>query len=131
MTLAERIKDLRENKKISQEELGKVIGVNKAAIQKYESGKVQNIKRTNIKKLADYFEVSPSYLMGWDDVPGKKLLHAKNAEEIKLIEQIQLTYGDEAVELLKFFVELNIAGKEKAIDTIADLTMIEKYTEKI
>ena len=35
-----------------------------------------------------------------------------------------------AVELLEHFVELNEAGKEKAIDTLIDLCMIDKYTEK-
>ncbi len=127
MILAERIKYLRENKKISQEELGKIIGVNKAAIQKYESGKVQNIKRTNIKKLADYFGVTPSFLMGWDDDQEK--VNAI-ASEVQLIEQIQKLYGKKAVQLLESFIELNDVGKDNAIETVVDLSMLEKYTEK-
>ncbi len=65
--MGERIKQLRIKKGITQEELGNVIGVQKSAIRKYESGLVQNIKRSSIKKMADYFGVSPSYLLGWDD----------------------------------------------------------------
>ena len=65
--MADRIKRLRLQHGLTQEELGNIIGVQKSAIRKYESGAVQNIKRTSIKKLADYFGVSPSYLLGYED----------------------------------------------------------------
>lgn len=54
------IKSLRQSKGMTQEELGNIIGVKKAAVQKWESGLVQNLKRETIKKLADFFEVNPS-----------------------------------------------------------------------
>lgn len=66
------IKRLREQKGMSQEELGALIGVQKAAIQKYESGKVKNIKKDNIKILADYFDVTPSYLLGYREKEKKQ-----------------------------------------------------------
>lgn len=53
------IKQLRLSKGLSQEELGKIVGVQRAAVQKWEAGKVQNLKRDTIKKLADYFGVNP------------------------------------------------------------------------
>lgn len=61
------IKSLRIQKGMTQEELGKVIGVQKSAIRKYESGMVENIKRTSIKKMAQLFGVSPTYLMGMEE----------------------------------------------------------------
>lgn len=67
MEMGEIIKQLRLQKGITQEELGRVIGVQKSAIRKYESGMVENIKRSSIKKLADYFGVSPSFLLGYED----------------------------------------------------------------
>lgn len=69
MEMGEIIKKLRLEKGITQEKLGEIIGVQKSAIRKYESGKVQNMKRSSIKKMADYFGVSPSYLMGLSDNP--------------------------------------------------------------
>lgn len=54
------IKQLRNEKGISQTELGKIVGVQRAAVQKWECGITQNLKRETIKKLADYFNVSPS-----------------------------------------------------------------------
>ena len=59
MDIGKYIKTLRTQKGISQEELGKVVGVQRAAVQKWESGATQNLKRTTIQKLADYFNVSP------------------------------------------------------------------------
>jgi len=41
-----------------------------------------------------------------------------------------VTFGEKAVQLLEQFIELNEVGKDKAIDTLIDLCMIEKYTEK-
>ena len=67
MEMGEIIKQLRLHKGITQEELGKVIGVQKSAIRKYESGMVENIKRSSIKKMADYFGVSPSFLLGYEN----------------------------------------------------------------
>lgn len=67
MKMGDIIRQLRLQRGITQEELGKVIGVQKSTIRKYESGMVENIKRTSIKKMADYFGVSPTYLMGMEE----------------------------------------------------------------
>lgn len=68
MTTGERIRQLRIEKDMTQEMLGEKIGVKKAAIYKYENGLVVNLKRDIIEKLANVLEVSPSYLMGLDDI---------------------------------------------------------------
>lgn len=60
MNVGELIKQLRIKKGLSQEDVGKHVGVQRAAVQKWESGLVQNLKRETIKKLADLFEVSPA-----------------------------------------------------------------------
>ncbi len=67
MTTGERIKMLRKEHNLTQEELGSMIGVQKAAIQKYEKGTVKNIKRDSLIKLAKYLDTTPEYLLGWDD----------------------------------------------------------------
>lgn len=63
MNMGERIKELRISKGYTQEDLGKILGLKKAAIQKYENGDVENIKRSKIKLLADALSVTPSYIM--------------------------------------------------------------------
>ena len=67
MNMGERIKQLRIANGHTQEELGKYIGVQKAAIRKYEKGEVKNMKRTSIQILSNLFKVSPSYLMCIDE----------------------------------------------------------------
>ena len=66
MTTGERIKQLRKEHKLTQEELGRVIGVQKAAIQKYEKGTVTNIKKESLLKLAEVLGTTPEYILGWD-----------------------------------------------------------------
>ena len=67
MNMGERIKQLRIENGLTQEELGKYIGVQKSAIRKYEKGEVKNMKRSSIQILSNLFKVSPSYLMCIDE----------------------------------------------------------------
>lgn len=64
MSMGDTIKKLRIDAHMTQEELGALLGVKKAAIHKYETGRVENIKRSSIQKMADIFGVSPGYLIG-------------------------------------------------------------------
>jgi len=75
MNLGERLKKLREMRNLTLEEVGNHIGVNKATVQRYESGNI-DIKRHIAIKLAEIFKVSPTYIMGWTDnisVDGDKI----------------------------------------------------------
>lgn len=65
MTIGEKIKKLRLEKGISQEELAKIVNTTKQAIYKYESNVVTNIPISKIQALAEFFNVSPAYLTGW------------------------------------------------------------------
>lgn len=67
MEMGERIKRLRIERGMTQEELGKAVGLQRAAINKYEKGIVENIKRTTIIKLAEVLRTTPSYLVGYED----------------------------------------------------------------
>jgi transcriptional regulator with XRE-family HTH domain len=58
---------LRNKAGLSQEELGAKIGVKKAAIHKYETGLVVNLKRSILAKLAEALDSTPAYLLGLDD----------------------------------------------------------------
>ena len=66
MNMSERIKERRIAIGLTQEELGEKLGLKKSAIAKYENGRVENIKRSTIQRLAVILECSPSYLLGFD-----------------------------------------------------------------
>lgn len=65
-----RIKELRQKEKLTQEELANKIGVTKRTIIAWEKGERQ-IKPDKTKALAAYFGVSVAYLLGYSDVSDK------------------------------------------------------------
>ncbi|MED1302643.1 transcriptional regulator [[Bacillus thuringiensis] serovar konkukian] len=66
--IGEKIKELRKNSKITQEQLGNAIGVSKMAISYFEKGK-KSPGRESLEKIADYFEVTTDYLLGRSEDP--------------------------------------------------------------
>lgn len=58
-----RVKELRKQKHITQEELGKVLNIQKAAISKYENGRAEPSTEV-LKKMSSFFGVSIDYLLG-------------------------------------------------------------------
>lgn len=67
--MGKRIKLKRLEANLTMEELGTKLGVQKSAINKWEKGMVTNIKRSTIQAMAEIFDCSPIWLMGWDDEP--------------------------------------------------------------
>lgn len=65
-TFAERLKQLRTNKNMSQEELGRMIGLTQSIIAHYEANRKQPGNH-NTQQIADYFHVSVDYLLGRSD----------------------------------------------------------------
>ncbi|MBA4536394.1 helix-turn-helix transcriptional regulator [Bacillus aquiflavi] len=64
--LGERLKELRLERKLTQEQLGKGINVTKVSISGYENGNRTPDTET-LQKIADYFNVSTDYLLGRSD----------------------------------------------------------------
>ena len=50
MNIGDKIRLARQNKGMTQEQLGEILGVQRSAIAKYENGRVVNIKRSTLKK---------------------------------------------------------------------------------
>lgn len=67
MSAGERIRELRLQHGITQEELASYLNTTKQTIYKYETGIITNIPLDKIEKLANKFNVSASFLAGWDD----------------------------------------------------------------
>ena len=63
MICAERIKELRQEKNLSQSVLAQKIGVSQKAIDYWERG-INEPKATYIVRVADFFDVSTDYLLG-------------------------------------------------------------------
>ena len=63
MEVGKIIKEARLAKGLTQEELGGIVGVQKSAIAKYENGRVVNIKRSTLQKLAIALDLKGSDLI--------------------------------------------------------------------
>lgn len=112
----ERIRELRKLINMSQEELGRRVGVQRAAIQKYEKGTVQNIPLQTIEEIAKVLDVSPTYLVGWDEMNYNQL-----ALEVRIINGVQRLYGKDAVELLEIHSNLSNIGKKRVYQYFHDM----------
>lgn len=108
MTTGDRIREARQKKGLSQEQLGALIGVQKAAIHKYENNIVINLKRDTIEKLAGVLGVSPAHLMGFEDE-----LPAPAAQDDGLDEELRAF-----IEKLKGLDAETLLAIEKIVDSI-------------
>ena len=66
VTFENKVRVLRKDLDKTLEEVAKETGISRSAISSYENG-YSIPKKENAKKLADYFGVSISYLLGIDD----------------------------------------------------------------
>lgn len=70
MNYYQRIRDLREDKDMNQEQIAQILKTTKQQISKYETGK-QMMGIDKYIKLAKYYNVSLDYLAGLIDFPEK------------------------------------------------------------
>ena len=66
MDFYKRIKDLREEKNLSQTELAKLTGISQSAITKWEN-RQREPSLDGIIRLAKFFDVSSDYLLGLEE----------------------------------------------------------------
>ena len=65
--MSKRIKELRQAKGLTLEQVANVVGVGKSTVRKWETGMIANMKRDKIADLAKALGTTPAYLMGWED----------------------------------------------------------------
>lgn len=100
-----RIRELREAKGMQQKELAIDLSVSQPTISDWESGrKIPSARST--KKLADYFDVSIDYLLGWDNKkPAPEDGDGLDEELVTLIKRIPADRMPEVERYLRFQAE--------------------------
>ena len=63
----QRIRDLREDSDLTQEQVAEILGVKQTTYSKYELGKIL-VPIDILIRLADFYQVSLDYLVGRSDV---------------------------------------------------------------
>lgn len=116
MSTGTTIKKLREQSGMTQEELAARLGMKKAAINKYETGRVVNLKRSTIEQLCRIFNVLPQDLLGISDdgeAPAPCALNASlcPSNDENLMEFIRLLDKKKQIELRDYLDE--VIGKDE------------------
>lgn len=70
--MAQRIKQLRQDRGLTLEQVAEVVGVGKSTVRKWETGMIANMRRDKIADLAKALGTTPAYLMGWKEEEDKK-----------------------------------------------------------
>lgn len=96
MSIGERIRQLRESHSLTQEELANKLNTSKQTIYKYENQIISTIPYDKVEIIANFFNVSPSYLVGWEDnTPTNtgKLIHKLRVENNMTLEELGKKVG--------------------------------------
>lgn len=117
MNFGQRLRSLREGKKITQKELSKVLNVSESAVGMYERGEREPNFET-VDKIANFFDVQADYLLGRANDPSPTITHNK---ELAAESDIYIAYlggppeemDEEEAEHLKRELEMFRAFKEK------------------
>lgn len=84
--IGERIKQVREEKGLTLEELAKQLGLNKSTIQRYESAKIEKIKLPIIEAIAQQLDVNPEWLSDKTEIRTSYTIPV--SENVESIQQI-------------------------------------------
>ena len=135
MTIGEKLKELRTERGWSQEQVARHLGYkSRSTINKIELG-INDLTQSTILAFAKLYHVTPGELLTdkplnmdeiklkWKEADHEEAL----SREVKLIEMLELQYGESSVELLQLFSGLNPEGKKKALATLEDLSELPKY----
>ena len=88
-----RLKELRNQANLSQQELSKIMGISKSSINMYERGEREPGLET-VGALADYFDVRTDYLLGkTDDKRSPKEAKKYNKLIVQSLEDYRLLHG--------------------------------------
>ena len=92
MEIGQKIRKARLERGMTQQELGAIVGVQKSAIAKYENGKVVNIKRSTLQKIASALSIRPSELVFTESPKDAADLHVKIITDFELMETLKDYY---------------------------------------
>lgn len=92
MEIGQKIKEARLAKGLTQQELGDLVGVQKSAIAKYEKGRVVNIKRSTMQKIASALNIRPSDLFFEKSPEETADLHVRIITDFELMAALEDYY---------------------------------------
>ena len=105
LTIAERLKDLRTERRLTLEQLAEQTGLSRAALGRYESDDCKEISPTAVVTLAKFYGVTTDYLLECDE--GGINLSAKEMSLIWQLRRMTPSQRDVVVELINVMTKKN------------------------
>lgn len=90
MTIGEKIKLLRIQSNLTQEELANYANTTKQTIHKYETGIITNIPANKIKAISEKLGTTPAYLMGWETGTSTDIYNYENVIPVPNMKKVPL-----------------------------------------
>ena len=73
MKMKDIIAKRRKELNLTLEDVANRVGVSRATVLRWETGEIENLGQNRIASLAAALQVSPEYLLGWNDDPAIKM----------------------------------------------------------
>lgn len=130
METKEIIKQLRQNKKLTMQEVAEKSGVSYSAYQKYEAG-IRELGAKSLKKLADFYNVSTDYILGRPNakVPKNPIdeIETINEMEKNLIKEWLALDENSRRSFLEMLKKVSLKDEEKDEPTIEKAKYLLKH----
>lgn len=108
--IGNRIKYARDLRDLTLDDIAMKVGVAKSTIQRYETGKITNIKLPVVEAIAIALSVNPSWVVGKSDImeiPTQKI-----------------------PKIMQYYDQLNDIGKYEAEKRVEELTNLPQYVKR-
>lgn len=120
MSIADNIKKLREEHKLTQEEFGKIVGVSDKAVSTWELG-TKTPRMGTVQKISEYFNIPKSAIL--DDTPAEKsnisYIIKDNIYNIPLFGSVSAGFGAYASDEILDYIPTVIRNPYEAKETLA------------
>ena len=117
LLIGTRIKKLRIERELSQDELAKRSGYgSRSTINKIELG-INDIPQSKIKAIAEALGVSVGEILCWDEFD-KKINTESLKKDVSLFEQIEKEHGKPTREAVSLFVQLDTLDQGRTIGSM-------------
>lgn len=126
--IGNRIKDRRKELKMSQKDLGNMVGLTSATISRIEDGS-RKLTQENITKFAQALEVSPDWLMCWNDQP--QISRVQLAQHVlSVLENMQAGVEKKDPMLARLMGYINLMNDDQKQKLIDYAEFISERTKK-
>lgn len=115
MKIGERMKARRKELCMSADDLGALLGKNRATIYRYEKGEIEKMPLDILEPIAEALRTTPQYLMGWDE-------RAIEASPVEMAERhFEIVMDEDINDIFDDFRKLGDAEKQIVKDLVHSL----------